>query len=93
MEENLNDIVCINNIKRNFVAADIVNNKKLHIKKSLSIPHSSFIYNNNNNQNTPAVNCFDHSAKALGMSKSVNRQSELLCYRMQTLGRRAITSD
>ena len=68
MEENLNDIVCINNIKRNFVAADIVNNKKLHIKKSLSIPHSSIIYNNNNNQNTPAVNFFDHSAKALGMS-------------------------
>ena len=68
MEENLNDIVCINNIKRNFVAADIVNNKKLHIKNSLSIPLSSIIHNNNNNQNTPAVNFFDHSAKALGMS-------------------------
>ena len=68
MEENLNDIVCINNIKRNCVAADIVNNKKLHIKNSLSIPLSSIIHNNNNNQNTPAVNIFDHSAKALGMS-------------------------
>ena len=68
MEEN-NNVACISNIKCNSVAADIVKNKKfIHINKSLSIPHSSIVYNNNNNQNTPAVNFFDHSAKALGMS-------------------------
>ena len=67
MEEICN-IFPINNIKCNSVADDIFKNKKLHINKSLSIPHSSIIYNNNNNQNTPAVNFFDHSAKALGMS-------------------------
>ena len=68
MEENLKDVVYLNNIKCNCVAADIVH-KKLHFKKSLSIPYSPIIHNNNNIKSTPpAVKIFDQPAKALGMS-------------------------
>ena len=72
MEEN-NNVACINNIKCNSVAADIVKNKKfIHINKSLFIPHSSITYNKNNKKQTKstatsAVIFFDRSTRALGV--------------------------
>ena len=68
MEEKYN-VHCITNINSNNAAAvnNVNNNQVKYIKKSLSTPK---LYNNTNNKmNTPAaVNFFDHSAKALGMS-------------------------
>ena len=73
MEEKYN-VHFITNINSNNAAAvnNVNNNQVKYIKKSLSTPK---LYNNNTNNkmNTPAaVNFFDHSAKALGMS---SRQS------------------
>jgi len=72
VEEKYN-VHCITNINSNNAAAvnNVNNNQVKYIKKSLSTPK---LYNNTNNKmNTPAaVNFFDHSAKALGMS---SRQS------------------
>ena len=102
MEKYLHDVVCINNIERNFVAADIVNNINYILKSLCPSPiHLSYITIIITKTRLPLIFLITLPKRwvclqggPLRMEKPLNMpQSQLQCYQTQIQGRRATTLD